>query len=429
MPEPNSLKTRTSHPEPALKSLPSPLKILFICHDGAVYGSQESLLQLLSSINPQEVTAYVSVARPGPLLEKLEVLPQVHVLNHQRIGWFKHDPRSWFSRICDILSLLYGCVFRLVSIITHIHKYDIELVHTNSVVSLEGALAAWVMRVPHVWHIRELFYWDNPKLFPTLGKHLTRLIIERLSSRIICISSAVQQQFIHLPKTVLIPNAFFPPPESSVILEQDSLLKTQSPCLFQLGYVGRISEGKRLHVLIEALSRLKQQHPPDTPFPYYLTVVGGFVDIPYQTRVERLVKDLDLSQHIALVGYQSKEVLYRYYAQWDCLVLPSFNEPFGRVLIEAMTFGLPCIASNSGGVPDIITQLDVGVLFQPDSPEDLAAQLNALFFVPDVTLAAKHRQAISQAARRSALNRFNIESHKASILSVYKACIAEQEYL
>ncbi|MBY0450049.1 MAG: glycosyltransferase family 4 protein [Cyanobacteria bacterium] len=417
MPKTDSLKSTL---EPATKTL----KVLFICHDGALYGSQESLLQLISSLNPQEITVYVSIARPGPLVEKLEALPQVHVLHHQRIGWFKHDPRSGLARICDILSLIYSCLFRLTGTMTHIHQYDIELVHTNSVVSLEGALAAWLMRIPHVWHIRELFYWDNPKLFPTLGKRLTRFIIECLSSRILCISSAVQKQFNAVSKAVLVPNAFLPPPESSAILNRDYLLPTESQCLFQLGYVGRISEGKRLHLLLQALSLLKQQH---SSFPFHLTVVGGFVDVPYQTLIETMIQDLDLSKHVNLVGYQTKEVLYQYYAQWDCLVLPSLNEPFGRVLIEAMSFGLPCIASNSGGVPDIITQLDVGVLFQPDSAEDLAAQLNALFFVPDTVLAAKHRQAISQAARRSALDRFNIESHKASILSVYKACLTRQE--
>jgi L-malate glycosyltransferase len=174
---------------------PAPIRILYICHSGELYGSQESLRLLLAHL-PPTIAPVVSVARQGPLQERLQALPNiVAITTHQRLQWVKHDARNVLQRIGDVLSLLGGAVPRVNRLVHLIKQHHIQLVHTNSLVSLEGALAAWVCGVPHVWHIRELFMLPNPKLHMVLGRWLTKRLVLALSKRVVCISDAVAGQF------------------------------------------------------------------------------------------------------------------------------------------------------------------------------------------------------------------------------------------
>ena len=73
------------------------------------------------------------------------------------------------------------------------------MVHTNSFVSLEGPLAAWLAGVPHVWHIRETFTINNPRFQPVIGEKVVRWFCQRITKatggQLLCISQAVRNQF------------------------------------------------------------------------------------------------------------------------------------------------------------------------------------------------------------------------------------------
>ena len=88
------------------------------------------------------VVPFVSLARDGPLVALLNDIPGVTVLWHRRLPWFKHDRRTVIQRIGDMLGLLWGAIPRTRTLVRHIRDHRIEMVHSNSVVSLEGALAA-----------------------------------------------------------------------------------------------------------------------------------------------------------------------------------------------------------------------------------------------------------------------------------------------
>ena len=170
-------------------------------------------------------------------------------------------------------------------------------------------------------------------------------MIEALSDRIVCISNAVQRQFgsavaDNPDRYPVIYNVVEPPDPKKVIPKS---VKADLPHPFRVGYVGRISSGKRLHDLLEAMRMLKTAKlEPD------LLVAGTFVDTPYERRIEEMISQYRLYRQVKMLGYVESPA--ELYGHIDVLVVPSLNEPFGRVLIEAMQYGVLCVGANAGGV-------------------------------------------------------------------------------
>jgi glycosyltransferase involved in cell wall biosynthesis len=391
----------------------SPVRVLYVCHDGELYGSQRSLLQILRHLPAEWFKPYISVARPGPLNQALQSLPQVVELRHDRLQWVKHDPRTLVQQIGDIAGLLFNAIPRTLVLYRHIQHHRIQIVHTNSVVSPEGALAALLAGVPHVWHIREMFMEENPKLHMVLGRKITRWVIDRLSSRVISISDAVQEQFLpYLSGDIKYPviyNALAPegipsdnpPPEDS-----QSDIPPKEEGRYRIGYVGRLSQGKRFHDLLDAFYLLVQHD-----LPVELVVAGNFVDEPYEAFIKQKVQDLGLTEMVRFLGFLPDP--FPLYKTLDVLAVPSLNEPFGRVVIEAMWMNVPCVAANSGGIPEIIEHDVTGLLYTPKDLAALARQIRELLENEE------HRTRLVEQARRMVDENFTIEKQLRALENCY----------
>jgi glycosyltransferase involved in cell wall biosynthesis len=374
-----------------------------------LYGSQRSLLLLLRHLPTDRVRVFVSVARPGPLLPLLAALPQVTILSHRRLGWFKHDARRPLQAVGDSVALVLAAPLRAFALARLIRRHGIDLVHTNSVVSLEGALAAWWCKKPHVWHVRELFVEFNPKLFPVLGRRLSRKLLERLADRVVCISQVVRRQFEPVAQRSqsrfrVIYNAF--EPAVSQALQENPLELPPKPG-FRLGYIGRLSEGKRFQDLLLALAELERRGIVTID----LLVAGTFVDAAYEAAIQSLLERHHLRHRVHFLGFQ--EDLEPVFSAVDAVVVPSLNEPFGRVVIEAMAAGRPCIGANAGGIPEILTHERTGLLVPPQDPIALADAIARLMREPE----------LRDACRNNALNdvhsRFGVERYVREVLAVY----------
>ena len=91
-------------------------------------------------------------------------------------------------------------------------------------------------------------------------------------------------------------------------------------------------------------------------------------------------------------------------AALDIFVLPSFSETFGLVVIEAMAMEKPVIATNAGGLPEIITDGKTGLLIEPRNVQVVANALQTVSIVNPV------RTSLAHAAREEALRRFSMDS-------------------
>jgi glycosyltransferase involved in cell wall biosynthesis len=88
--------------------------------------------------------------------------------------------------------------------------------------------------------------------------------------------------------------------------------------------------------------------------------------------LEMRVRELGLEEHVCFAGYQS--AVEDWVRAADLVVLPSPEEPFGLVLLEAMSRGVAVIAANAGG-PSEILENGAGMTFKPQDPRDLARKL------------------------------------------------------
>ena len=136
-------------------------------------------------------------------------------------------------------------------------------------------------------------------------------------------------------------------------------------------YVGRLVAYKGVTYLLEALSKLPQDIRDDA----MLLVCGRG---KMRQNLEEMVSRLKLTSNVIFAGFVQDEELPYYYAASDIVVVPSMYEPMGIVLLEAMSMKKPVIASKTGGIPEIISDKDNGLLVPPGDPEALARAIESV---------------------------------------------------
>jgi len=111
-----------------------------------------------------------------------------------------------------------------------------------------------------------------------------------------------------------------------------------------------------------------------------LVVVGGGEALPSLTR---MVGELGLADRVVFAGERSHEDVIRFMRAADVFVLPSLTEAFGIVLLEAMSCGLPVVASNVGGIPSLVSDGRNGFLVPPRDEGGLARAITRVLTVPE----------------------------------------------
>ena len=143
---------------------------------------------------------------------------------------------------------------------------------------------------------------------------------------------------------------------------------------FELLFIGRLVERKGVHVLLDALARLPAERN------VRLRVVGGG---PERERLEGRAARLGLGERVVFDGFISSDELQRRIAECDAFLLPAVvdakgdTEGLGVVLLEAMSYGKPVIASAAGGILDIVRDGRNGCLVPPGDADALAGAIAA----------------------------------------------------
>jgi len=112
-------------------------------------------------------------------------------------------------------------------------------------------------------------------------------------------------------------------------------------------------------------------------------IVGKYDQQEY-SRIQKLIVDKKLEDDVILTGFVSDEELTDYYLSADIFVMPSKQEGFGIVFLEALVCGLTVIAGNKDGSIDVLKNGELGTLIDPDNSEQLKTEiLNNLNVIED----------------------------------------------
>jgi glycosyltransferase involved in cell wall biosynthesis len=128
---------------------------------------------------------------------------------------------------------------------------------------------------------------------------------------------------------------------------------------FRLLFVGRVAMQKNVPLLLRSLRRFLDTYD----LPVHLVIAGDGDDMP---QVRQVISELSLGDHVDLKGFVEGQELEELYGSVDALVLPSTRETFGQVILEAMTKGVPVIASNIRCVRTIVADGTNGLLAELD---------------------------------------------------------------
>ncbi|HML20749.1 MAG TPA: glycosyltransferase family 4 protein [Aggregatilinea sp.] len=261
-----------------------------------------------------------------------------------------------------------------------IDAHDIDILHTHVMrPDILGGIAARRSRCHPVvistkhnmayvrgqtgWRVRNMVYW------PAM----------RASNHVVTVTELLRQQAIqklHLrpDRITTIYNGI----DTARFYQPDARDATRAglgigPDAFVMTYTGRLIGGKGIEDLLRATARLA----PDHPHARALIVGEGELDAP----LKQLVAELGITDQVVFSGFRRD--IPAVLAASDVFVLPSFSEGLPLSLLEAMAANKPVVASRVGGIPEVVTDGETGLLIEPGDVPGLAAALASLMDDPD----------------------------------------------
>jgi len=128
----------------------------------------------------------------------------------------------------------------------------------------------------------------------------------------------------------------------------------------------------------------------------------------------KLSKDLGIDRNVSFIGYVPNKQIPAVLKEIDILVMPSILETFGVAALEAQSMEIPVIASNSGGVPEVVVDKVTGFLVEPKDYKGLAQAIQKLIDQPGL------REKMGKAGRRFVLKNYRIEDNADKLISLYE---------
>jgi glycosyltransferase involved in cell wall biosynthesis len=177
-----------------------------------------------------------------------------------------------------------------------------------------------------------------------------------------------------------------------------------SECRSDITFIGRLDYLKGVHILFEALIKLKADG-----IAVNLTIIG---DGPDRDRLTILARDKNILNSIRFCG--EVENILPYMQKSALFVLPSLSEGLSNVLLESMACGLPVIATRVGGNPDVIQDNVNGILVEPEHPDHLHQALKKVLL--DKALAEQ----LGREARKTVEEKFSLQAVTDQYLSLYQ---------
>ncbi|MBD0860228.1 glycosyltransferase family 4 protein [Gordonia sp. zg691] len=342
------------------------IRVLAVSASREVTGAEQSLLNFAPLLSGSGV--HLALAAPGgggfekrwreEGLEFRQLDPAPRRGLRSTDGQRLHGP-------AELIGLLWRTVQAIVRLVRVVGDAEADVIHSNLLMThLDCAVAGRLTRTRSVLELHEI-------VAPGIGRFALGVAV-RLSDTTIAISGVSRNQVPSWArgKVVVIPQCVdagrFGGDTSRSEWRERLAACPEHPVV---AAVGRIDPEKGLHVLLDAVARVRANG-----LPLQLALVGspGTSDGRYMTELARAGDEL-LGDALRMVPHVDD--VSGVLGAVDVLACPSFEEPFGMILLEAQLCGIPVVACRSGGPAEFIDDEETGILVAPGDAGDLADAL------------------------------------------------------
>lgn len=344
------------------------MRLLAVHPSAELYGSDRSFAAAVSALDAgiPDIEIEVFLPHEGPILN-LDIFSKIKVVIEDM--WIAR--RSDFS-ITKLPGFFFHGITRIIKARTNIHKYD--FIYIDTLICFDYIFATMLSRKRSAIHIREI---------PTGFEMIIFRLILILSRSYLIFNSHTTRNTFRLPSNKA--DSAYVVYNGTAVPDLHCSESHKTGGLIRVLMIGRFNSWKGQDVLISAISAMS----PEQRACFEFRIVGGvFADqAHFLTRIVAGINFAALDSHVTIVGFKD-DPADEY--QWaDIVVVPSIKpEPFGRVAIEAMASSCAVIASNHGGLTEIVVDGQTGQLIPPSKPEELREAL--LKYSSDRSLMISH---------------------------------------
>lgn len=361
------------------------VRILYVIDSMTKDGAESQLLKTLDRLPPEQYEAYVVLSRAeGERVAELTEVPCV-----KDVATFGSGGRR--VKLLEKAFALGGIVNAVKPNIVHSWLW-----YSNFLCGLSCKLGLW-RKIPFIASQRGDYHARYGKFRLWITEKLIYNTADTLLTNSVQIQRYLREQYPD-KKVVSIPNLLELPTEKWSQQRGDN---TQEKLIVS---VGRFAPEKGHRYLIEALNLLSQRDVA-----WRCTFLG---EGELEAELRALVAEYGLSEQIAFPGFC--EDVFSVLFTADVFVLPSLHESSPNALIEAMGIGMPCIASDVGGIVDLIEAEKDGVRVPPQEPEALATALHRMLTDSDFA------SALGRNARATIQMKFNSAKSLRKLEEIYQ---------
>ncbi|MFC5405015.1 glycosyltransferase family 4 protein [Cohnella soli] len=376
--------------------------LLFVQPYASQVGGVDSvLLQLIEGLDRKRYRSFVLLTEPTPYASKYETLGATVL----------YGPLAVFGKPTDA-GYYFRNLYKLAQSLRHIRRlakeHRIDLIHSHKMEAIGANIIGKALGIPTVQTVHELP--RKPLVAYKFVAYLNHLFNDKVI--VLCERSKIMFRWFsgESAKLTKIYNGIADQSEGGDL----------RPIGFDLGRelglapddrlaitVARLSPMKGLEYLIEAAALLKEESPE-----IKFVIVGDVAfahEAPYKEKLARSIRDAGLEGQVFMLGLRRD--VPSLLAQCDALVVPSVYDIFPTVILEAMSSGLPVVATDVGGIPEMVRQ-GTGLLTVPESGEALKEALEQLF--------SADYKAMGTAGRAVFLREFTREKYVSRTAELYE---------
>lgn len=309
--------------------------------------------------------------------------------------------KKLFTVLGSMIATLYYMVSKHIDIV-HIHGSD----PTSSLRKYFLFKLVEPFNCKVIYHFHGAVFQEAYLSKPLLWQKMINYLFQHVDM-VICLSNewgiTIRKLIPNVAETVIIENAVSLPEDSN----QNIKYSDRSVHLLFLGLIG---ERKGVFDLLEVISRLKKSG-------YNIKLsVGGNGEI---NKLKQSIDLLNIKDMVNYMGWVTAEHKEQLYLSSDIYILPSYGEGMPMSILEGMSYSLPIISTNVGGIPDLVMDYETGFLIEPGDLDALYKKIEIL--IKDSEL----RNHMGLNAREKIKNEYDLEKNIYRLDEIYQTLLAD----